>query len=660
MIIKSVRVQNFRSIRDETLVCEPLTALVGPNGAGKSSFLRALEVFFSPTPRFGQEEFYAEDVNQDIEVTITFTGLGREENERFASYIEGNDLTVVRVLSLAGGKLSAKYHGSRLQNPDFVQVRTAGGAREVIARYNQLRQDARYAALPAARAQDAALQAMMEWELAHPEQCTRQRDDGQFFGFTEVGQGYLGRYARFIPIPAVRDAAEDAAEGRGTPITQIIDLVVRSVLANREDLKKLREDAARQYDEIMDPANLTELTTLAGQLTGTLKTYVPDASVSLFWVSAGGIEIPMPKADVKLVEDGYASGVVRTGHGLQRAFILTMLQHLAVARAPTEPRPAVEGANQQGDRQLPEPEPTMTDLILGIEEPELYQHPSRQRHLARILLALASGAVPGVARRTQVIYGTHSPLFVGLDRFEQVRLLRKVAGPDGKPKVTKAVWATLDQVAEALWEATGRPAQKFTGETLRPRLQAIMTPWMSEGFFADVAVLVEGEGDRAAIVGIATAMGHDLESVGISVIPCMGKTNLDRPAVIFQRLGISVYLIWDSDEGGKEAKPADNQILLRLLGEPEEDWPARVTRHFACFRNNLETTLREELGAHTFDTILQRVQGELGIPKRDQALKNPQVIQAVIKGVRAEGKSSPTMEAIVTNILALKQGAGRA
>ena len=53
----------------------------------------------------------------------------------------------------------------------------------------------------------------------------------------------------------------------------------------------------------------------------------------------------------------------------------------------------------------------------AIEEPELYQHPSRQRHLASVLLNLAKGAIPGVAENTQVIYATHSPLFVGLDRF---------------------------------------------------------------------------------------------------------------------------------------------------------------------------------------------------------------------------------------------------
>ena len=90
-----------------------------------------------------------------------------------------------------------------------------------------------------------------------------------------------------------------------------------------------------------------------------------------------------------------------------------------------------------------------------------------------------------------------------------------------------------------------------------------MTPWMSEGFFADVAVLVEGEDDRAAILGAAKAKGTELESNGFSIIPCGGKTSIDRPATIFRQLGIPVYLIWDADKEANDAKPEDNHRLLR-------------------------------------------------------------------------------------------------
>lgn len=130
MIIKSVRVQNFRSILDATLNCEPLTAIVGPNGAGKSSFLRALELFYASSPQFNPDDFYNKDTTRDIEITITFGEPGNEAVKRLAPYLDdGAQLTVTRVLSLRDGRATAKFYGSRLQNPEFVRIRGSGGAR---------------------------------------------------------------------------------------------------------------------------------------------------------------------------------------------------------------------------------------------------------------------------------------------------------------------------------------------------------------------------------------------------------------------------------------------------------------------------------------------------------------------------------------------------
>jgi len=180
-----------------------------------------------------------------------------------------------------------------------------------------------------------------------------------------------------------------------------------------------------------------------------------------------------------------------------------------------------------------------------------------------------------------------------------------------------------------------------------------MTPWMSEGFFAEVAVLVEGEDDRAAILGTASAMNYDLESIGISVIPCGGKTNIDRPAVIFNQLGIETYIIWDSDKGDSDAKPEDNHRLLRLIGKAVADWPNGVYDRFACFEKNLETTLCDELSLEVFNNCLSQCQKDLDIPKRKHAIKNPVVISEIMKSAKTSGKKSQTLEDMVFRILAL-------
>ena len=94
MIIKSIHVKRFRSLFDETLDCDYLTALVGPNGAGKSSFLRALDLFYLPTPKFVEEDFYDENTEEDIEIAVTFGDLGPKERERFAGYINYGEFRV--------------------------------------------------------------------------------------------------------------------------------------------------------------------------------------------------------------------------------------------------------------------------------------------------------------------------------------------------------------------------------------------------------------------------------------------------------------------------------------------------------------------------------------------------------------------------------------
>ena len=53
---------------------------------------------------------------------------------------------------------------------------------------------------------------------------------------------------------------------------------------------------------------------------------------------------------------------------------------------------------------------------------------------------------------------------------------------------------------------------------------AKMTPWLNEGFFADVVVLVEGEDDRAALLGTAYVLGVDFDAMGFAVLPDLNAT----------------------------------------------------------------------------------------------------------------------------------------
>ena len=420
----------------------------------------------------------------------------------------------------------------------------------------------------------------------------------------------------------------------------------------RDDVEEFKQHTQDKYREVMDPKKLTELEGLADDLSKTLQSYVPEARVILHWTELSNISIPMPEAEVKLLEDDYESIVERTGHGLQRVFIITMLQHLNAARiVGSEPE---DGTTEENELETKSSSVQLPSLVLAIEEPELYQHPSRQRHLASVLLNLAEGAIPGVAENTQVIYSTHSPLFVGLDRFDQIRVLRKGFQGDGRPRTTLLKKADMESVANELWNARNRQGKMFTAETLKPRLQSIMTPLMGEGFFADVVVLVEGEDDRAAILGYARSKKRDFDGLGITVIPCSGKSGIDRPLLIFRQLGIPVYVVWDGDYGRNGAKPEDNRYLLRLLGQPEQDWPEFVGDSSACFRVELEQTLQNEIGSESFTQWLSEAQQAYGILKKAHALKNPAILEYVVDKAASSSKTGMSLESMVDSIVALR------
>lgn len=148
MIIHSIHVKNFRSIRDEILICNDLTALVGANGAGKSSFLRALQLFYDNDIKVEADDFYNSDTSQEIVISVTFSELSEDAKKLFASYIQDGCLVVDKMFKWLNGKSIAKYHGSKLQNSDFGEIRTSS-ATSAKEKYKELKQKPQYSAFPA-------------------------------------------------------------------------------------------------------------------------------------------------------------------------------------------------------------------------------------------------------------------------------------------------------------------------------------------------------------------------------------------------------------------------------------------------------------------------------------------------------------------------------
>jgi putative ATP-dependent endonuclease of the OLD family len=274
MLLKRVRIKNFRSIREVTVDIGSQMAIVGGNGTGKSSVLRAIDRFFGASTAIELDDFFGRQVEEPIEIGLTFTGFNDLERKMFGARIHNDEMIVVRVFEASGGKNNGRYYGATMQHPGFAPIRSAEGAAPKRTAYSQLRQSGGdYSELPPVSRAEQIFEALAAWEANHPGRCELGRDDGQFFGFTNVAKGALQKATSFVFIPAVREASADALDARGAVIARLLELVVRNAIQQRSDIQNFQSRISQEYRALTDPEKLHELAGLSGELTGTLQQF---------------------------------------------------------------------------------------------------------------------------------------------------------------------------------------------------------------------------------------------------------------------------------------------------------------------------------------------------------------------------------------------------
>jgi putative ATP-dependent endonuclease of OLD family len=657
MLINALYIRHFRCFQDQLIEIEPLTAILGRNGSGKSTILTALEIFYDVSSPISIDDFYNRDISQDIEIQVIYTDLrdGPERTE-FSPYIKDGLMGVKKVIRWNNGRTEQKYYASELQIPEFAEIRAMKKKTDQVNEWNRLCETGAIPNIgPQLPLRGADVEAaILGYEATHPEQMKWVDKEEQFFGPRNIGGGKLDKYTKFVRVPAVRDVMDDLADKRGSPLFQLLDMLVMRRVNARDDVRRLKADFSERIQEVYNAANLTELSELADGISNTLQVFVPNSRLNLQWMDAKLPEIPNPTYSSELEEDEFCGAIDRKGHGLQRALIFSLLQHLAVAK-PVE----IPGEDKKEELQGLQPEhpaiPAIEtvelspDLILAIDEPELYQHPQRSRHLASVLRNMTKNPALGLGARNQVIYSTHSPYFVELGSFDQLRIIRKHKCLEGAPHSSVTQY-TLAEASHEMAKATGRDPGAFTAETFYVRAYPVMTLAVNEGFFADVVVLVEGLTEVAVLTTIAEIMSEPWLEKGISIISADGKSKLDRIFVIFRGLGIPTYLIFDGDNRhkvtDKEKKEiVANRTLLSLVRASPNDFPDDgVFEHHACFGDEFETYVRNTIGEPGFSEIRDEVAAEFGYDKPGEILKNYQ-----------NGYRLPLIEDIIHRVVDLVQ-----
>jgi putative ATP-dependent endonuclease of OLD family len=640
MKIESVRIQNFRAFKDETIVFDDYTCLVGPNGSGKSTILTALNIFFRDTANastdlvnLGEEDFHHCNTSQPIQITVTFVDISDDAEKDLKDYVRQGKLIISAVAEWDDRAKAApvKQYGGRLGIQQlrayFEKDKAGASAKDLQELFAGLRKS--YPELSEAKTKAAMEQALHSYEADHPGQCTLIQSEDQFYGISR-GANLLQKYLQWVFIPAVKDATTEQVEAKSTALKRLLARRVHSQIALDKSIGEIKQQAIQQYQGLLD-SNAYALKGLSDSLNTRFQRWAhQNASVKLDWQSGEEkITVSAPTAEIKASEGIFEGELARFGHGLQRSFIFALLEEQA----------------EYGD--------TGPRLILACEEPELYQHPPQARHLASLLQRLSS-------QNAQVVVCTHSPYFATGRTFEHIRMVHK----DAQGGNATVAHATFDQVAETIAKAKGEKPTKAGG--IAAKVEQELQGQMNEMFFAAIRVFVEGLEDVGYISSYLSLLSlwDEFRANGCHLIQVQGKSNLIYAIALANHFNLPSFTVFDADGDtpfdtpekptGKRTKhEKDNLAILRLSGV---DKPIAFPGDTAWGKNvvNWQTKIGDvveaEIGAAELHKLKEEVCAKYGIfvPERD---KNFLFIGYLMAEAWEQGKKSPTLEKLCRTIL---------
>jgi len=601
MKLSKLRIENFRSFKDETIYFDDYTCLVGANGTGKSAVLTALNVFFRNNAStatnvltLSEEDFHHKSTGKPVKITLTFVDLSEEAKKDFKHYFRQEELTIFAkaVWDNENESAEVKQYGARLVIKKFAQFFDAEDNKAKVAElkeiYNNIRLD--YSDLPAPGTKPAMIDALRSYEENHPDDCELLDDSAQFYGWTK-GTNLLKKYIQWIYIPAVKDASGEQEESSKTALGQLLERTIRTKVNFEEPIDDLRKKLEKGYKEIVEKQQ-DELSNLQNSIQNRLRNWAnPSATVELNWHydPNKSLVINEPIARAAIGEDDFIGEIARLGHGMQRAFIVSILQELAVGDQGESPK-----------------------LILGFEEPELYQHPPQAQHMASLLEDLATGP----EKNTQIILSTHSPYFISSKGFENIRAFKKKI--DNKYSVVYST--TYKQVEKRLANAMGESPSSPT--SLMARIAQIMQPSQNELYFTRIAILVEGIEDIAFISTHLQLSDRwsQFREFGCHFVVGDGKTSLSRSLAISKELHIPSFVVFDSDAHQKKENDIknnrrDNSCILRLCGLNDFDpLPSDNLWHSqgVMWKTKIDNVVIEDFGRDVWEKAENNTRNKMG------------------------------------------------
>ena len=176
--------------------------------------------------------------------------------------------------------------------------------------------------------------------------------------------------------------------------------------------------------------------------------------------------------------------------------------------------------------------------MLLIEEPELYLSPHAQRHLYSVLRALAQAG-------NQILYSTHAPVFLSVDRLEELALVRHT--PTGGTSLHQPEPLGGGGDASARCRSSTATAPSSSSRAARSSSRAARR--------------------SSSFPLVFDALGVDADKEGILVLECGGKGNMPLFARVCNACDVPYVVVHDRDAPRGKRPVESERVVNRQIRE---------------------------------------------------------------------------------------------
>lgn len=548
MKIKSLKIKNWRSIKEMEVSAQDLMIIIGQNNHGKSNLLSSILFFFGEIKH--QDLDFSQGASE-LFVEIEFEKLDEQDLITFNKYVTNNNTIKVRKTAHLGG--SFEYNGwITTCEQDFLQENNASNytnraIAESLPFYPYLPKTGKITKQQIIDAQQAYIK-----EHSEQIQWNYQLETTNFLGLKSVAKGIFGEV---YFLPAIKNASDDFSSKDTSIFSKLLSEVIDEMSQNNSDwngTKELVSELFAKFNKHIDGEENSnrpqELIDFENELSTELTS----------WGANFDIQVSLPDIDTIFkantsvwINDGTRTDIARKGHGLQRAVTIALIQLIAKRQLR-----AVENSETTSRA-------VSKSRYFIFEEPELYLHPQAQRELFNTFTQLSETG-------SQVILCTHSNNLINIDKYKSIYIVKKESEHIG----TKVIQCEEDLFGN--------------DEKDNWNLSYWINPDRSELFFADKVILVEGATEKAVISALAKQL--DVFKYSYTMIDCGSKGNIPLYLKLLNKFQIKYVAVFDKDN-----QASKNQNDLNTANKLSNKILSQINNNFGVeviFDNDIE----EELG----------------------------------------------------------------